>query len=219
MSLKREILIEETIAESTKKDAKWYIQGIFLQSNVKNKNGRMYPKPVLSESVGKFQDRFISNNMALGETNHPKDRIRTDPDLASIKIIELKEDGDNYFGKGLVLGTHKGKNLQALLEDEVNLGVSSRATGSLRESNGIKIVQSDLEIFGIDVVSDPSAPEAYVNAVMESNYDWVYCEDENCYMLMEEAKCKINSIKDKKDREKVIIENWDKFFKSLKLNG
>lgn len=217
--MQKEILIEETLTESRKEDSKWYISGIYLQADVKNRNGRLYPKPVLSESVSKYNDKYILNNMALGETNHPKDRIKVDPDLASIKIIELKEDNNNYLGKALVLGTTRGKNLQALLEDDVKLGVSSRALGSLRESDGVKIVQNDLELYAIDVVSDPSAPDAYVSAVMEERYDWLYCDDEKCYMLMEEAKCKMNNIKNKEEREQLIIENWNRYLSALKESG
>jgi len=218
--MQKEILIEESLGESIKKDnGRWYIEGVYLQADVKNRNGRLYPKPVLSESVTKFQSDYIDTKTAVGETNHPKDRIKSDFNQASIKIISLKEDGNNFIGKALVLNNDRGKNLQALLDDDIRIGVSSRALGSLRESNGVKIVQNDLVIYGIDVVSDPSAPDAYVSAVMEERYDWVFCDDEKCYMLMEEAKCTMKNVKNKEDREKAIMENWNKFLKTLKTNG
>jgi len=214
------ILSEEVtlLESSTKKgkDGKWFIEGIFLQGNIKNRNNRVYPMDVLDEAVGKFDSEYIKKNRALGELGHPEGRHRPKQDEAVIKIVSLVKEGSNYIGKAKVLNTHAGKNLQALLEDEVNIGgVSSRALGTLRESNGVNVVQGDLEFFAIDVVSDPSAPDAWVNAIMEEK-EAIYCPNGQCYILAEEIKNKINKTS-KKDLEKVILESWKQYCKKLKL--
>lgn len=212
------LLIEEidpmlTEAKQTS-SGKWYINSIFAQSNVKNRNGRIYPKPVLSEAINKYQEDYISQSRALGELQHPN-RPKVDPSLAVIKIENLNEDGNNWSGKALVLDTTNGKNLQALLSAGVKLGISSRALGTLRESNGVNVVQSDLQLYAFDVVSDPSAPDAWVNAIMEE-YEPIYCPSGQCYVLSEEIKNKIKKASSK-DLEKTILNAWKIYCKNLNL--
>lgn len=207
--------INPTLTES-KRDStgKWMIEGVFLQADLKNRNGRLYPKPVLSEAVQKYNSDYISQNRALGELNHPP-RPKVDAGLAVIKIESLSEDGSNWNGKATLINTQQGQNLAALLDAGVKLGVSSRALGSLKESNGVNVVQNDLAIYAVDVVTDPSAPDAWVNALMEET-EWVYCNDTNTYMLAEELKTTIETAS-RRDREQRILESWDRYCKHLKL--
>lgn len=209
------LLIEEvnpTLTQIKKdKSGKWILEGVFLQASIQNRNRRVYPKPVLSEAVGKYNTDWVVQHRALGELQHPQ-RHKVEPDLAVIKIQSLVEDGNNYMGKAVVLNTDKGRNLQALLEEGVKLGVSSRALGSLRESNGVNIVQSDLELFAIDVVTEPSAPDAWVNAIMEEK-ETIFCPSGNCYLLAEEIKRDIKC-SSKKNLEETILKSWNKYLKT-----
>ena len=213
------LLIEEVnplLTESKKdKSGKWIMEGVFLQAAVQNRNKRIYPKEVLGEAVGKYHKEYITQNRALGELQHPTNRAKVDPSLAVIKIESIKEDGNNYHGKAIVLNTDQGRNLQALLEAGVKLGVSSRALGSIRESNGISVVQNDLELFAIDVVADPSAPDAWVSALMEEK-ETIFCPQGGCYMLTEELKKSINKAS-KNNLEEEILKAWKIYCNYLKL--
>lgn len=212
------LLIEEVnpLLTESKKDnsGKWIIEGIFAQAGIKNRNGRLYPPPVLKEAVEKYHQDYISQNRALGELNHPP-RPKVDPGLAVIKIESLSEDGNNWNGRARLIDTQQGKNLQALLDAEVKVGVSTRALGSIKESQGVNVVQGDLALFSVDVVLEPSAPDAWMNALMEET-EWVYCNDTKTYMLAEELKSSIES-SSRRDREQKILESWDRYCKHLKL--
>ena len=147
-----------------------HIEGIFMQTNIRNINGRIYPKETVRGEV----ERYIKNR-ALGELNHSKDPT-LNPERACIKIVSLKESGDNYIGKAKVLQhTPMGAIVAGLLRDGVQLGVSSRALGSVRKDHtGTDIVQKDFRLISAaDVVLEPSAPDAFVTALMESR-EWVY---------------------------------------------
>lgn len=163
-------LVQEPLALLTEsKDGKknLYIQGIFAQSEKKNRNGRSYPKSVMETAVAKYIAEKISNRTAMGELNHPP-RLNVDPREACHLITELSWDGNDVIGKAKILtSTPVGKIVEGLLQDGVNLGVSTRGAGSIKESNGVNIVGSDFFLTAVDVVSDPSAPDAWVNGVME----------------------------------------------------
>lgn len=212
------LLIEEVnpLLTESKKDnsGKWIIEGVFAQAAVKNRNGRVYPPEVLKEAVGKYKTDYVSQHRALGELLHPN-RATVDPSLAVIKIDSLDEDGHNWNGRATLLNTQQGKNLQALLEAGVKVGVSTRALGTLKESNGVNIVQSDLSLRSVDVVLDPSAPDAWVNAIMEET-ETIYCPNENCYMLAEEIKQQIKK-SSSKNLEATVLNAWNRYCKQLNL--
>lgn len=216
--MSQNLLIEDInplLTESKKDSAgKWMIEGIFCQGGIKNKNGRLYPPPVLKEAVGKYHTEYISQNRALGELNHPP-RPKVDPGLAVIKINSLTEDGNNWVGKATLLNTQQGLNLQALLEADVKVGVSTRALGSLKESGGVNVVQGDLVLGAVDCVLEPSAPDAWVSAIMEET-EWVYLKDTNTYVLAEELKTNIKKAS-RTEREQKILESWFKYCKHLKF--
>ena len=148
------------------KPKEYYIEGCFMQGDIKNRNGRVYPMNTLSEAVEKFRG-MINGKRALGELNHP-DHVQINPKEASHLITDLWTEGNKIMGRAKILDTPNGKIVKALLDEGVQLGVSSRGFGSLRERNGVREVQSDFTLATVDIVTDPSAPEAFVNPVMES---------------------------------------------------
>ena len=149
-----------------------YIEGVFLQSNLKNRNGRVYPKEVMAKEVARYTTEQIDKNRALGELGHP-DGPTVNLDRVSHMIVSLKEDGDNWVGKAKILETPMGKIAANLIEAGAQLGVSSRGLGSIKERSGISEVQDDFMLAtAADIVSDPSAPDAFVEGIME-NREWV----------------------------------------------
>ena len=149
-----------------------FIEGVFMQDTVKNRNGRIYPKTVMKNAVNQYVEKFVTSHRSLGELNHPKE-ASVNPERASHMVVELKEKGENWVGKAKILTTPMGAIVKALINDGVQLGVSSRGLGTIKESNGANVVQNDYWISAIDVVSDPSAPNAFVNGIME-NKEWVF---------------------------------------------
>jgi hypothetical protein len=171
MKNKYNLLIEssdqvEVLTEQTDQGKKLYIEGVFAQAEVKNGNGRIYERKVMEGAMDKYITEYVDRRRALGELNHP-DYPMVDPAHACIRITELKWDGNDVYGKALVLDTPKGQIVRGLLEGGFNMGVSTRALGSLKERNGVKYVQDDLMFTAVDCVDNPSAPKAYVNALTE----------------------------------------------------
>ena len=150
-----------------------YIQGVFLQSEITNRNGRMYPKSVLDREVKNYSEKYIKTNRALGELGHPEGPT-VNLDRVSHKITELKEDGNNFVGKAKLLDTPMGNIAKNLLGEGVKLGVSSRGMGTLKRENGSSVVGEDFMLAtAADIVSDPSAPDAFVEGIMEGK-EWVW---------------------------------------------
>lgn len=149
-----------------------YIEGIFLQSNLQNRNGRIYPKEIMQKEIARYTKENIDTKRAMGELGHP-DGPTVNLDRVSHMIVSLKEDGDNWIGKAKILDTPMGNIARNLIEEGAQLGVSSRGLGSLKEKNGINEVQDDFMLStAADIVSDPSAPDAFVRGIME-NREWV----------------------------------------------
>ena len=174
----RDILTEsvETLVEDTIDGGKsMYIKGIFMQANVKNRNGRVYPKHILESAVDVYIRDFVNKGRALSELCHPQDRLSINPRETSHLITELWWDGNNVMGKARVLEHHPvGAMLKGILLGGAQIGVSSRAAGTVKKDHkGINIVQKDLRIAAVDAVCDPSAPDAFVDSLMESA-DWIY---------------------------------------------
>ena len=162
------VLVEES---NGKKNL--YIEGIFLQSEMKNRNGRIYPFDVLDREVRKYTEQYVNTGRALGELGHP-DGPSINLDRVSHKIVELRSEGANFYGKARILDTPMGKIAKSLLDEGVKLGVSSRGMGSLEERNGVKYVRDDFMLAtAADIVADPSAPDAFVQGIMEGK-EWVW---------------------------------------------
>ena len=148
------------------------IEGIFMQAESKNRNGRIYPRAVMESAVNKYVTEQVSRGRAVGELNHPEGPT-INLDKVSHRITELSWDGNNVMGKALVLDTPMGQIVKGLVEGGVQLGVSSRGMGSLVQRNGVAMVGEDFILATVDIVQDPSAPEAFVNGIMEG-VEWIY---------------------------------------------
>ena len=165
-----QFIVEEN-AETGKKSL--FIEGVFLQSNLQNRNGRVYPREIMAKEVERYVAEQVNTKRAYGELGHP-DGPNINLDRVSHMITSLKEDGDNWIGKAKILDTPMGNIASSLIKEGAGLGVSSRGLGSLKEKNGINEVQDDFMLAtAADIVADPSAPEAYVQGIME-NREWVF---------------------------------------------
>ena len=149
------------------KEPQYFIEGIFLQADIKNRNGRIYPVEVLEREVERYNTMFVKEGRAYGELGHPSNPS-INLDRVSHLIVELRQDGTNFYGKAKILDTPMGDIVKGILKSGGKLGVSSRGLGSLKEANGVMIVQEDFELkTAADIVADPSAPDAFVNGIME----------------------------------------------------
>ena len=172
--IREEIESVEFLVENKNGKKSMYIEGVFLQGNIKNRNGRLYPVEVLRKEVGRYNENHIQAGRALGELGHPEGPT-VNLDRVSHKIVSLKENGSNFIGKAKILGTPMGKIAASLVEEGVKLGVSSRGIGSLKQTReGINVVGDDFMLAtAADIVADPSAPDAFVEGIMEGK-DWVW---------------------------------------------
>ena len=172
--IREEIETAKVLVEEKDGKKHMFIEGIFLQGNLKHRNGRFYPTEVLEKEVGRYNESYVSKGRALGELGHP-DGPTVNLDRVSHKIIDLHREGNNFVGKAKLLETPMGVIAKNLLDEGVSLGVSSRGMGSLRDTNeGYKVVGEDFMLAtAADIVADPSAPDAFVNGIMEG-VDWVW---------------------------------------------
>ena len=166
---KLDFLIEEDKKTGKKK---YGIQGIFAQAETKNRNGRIYPLPIMEKALGKYVDTQVSKGRAVGELNHPEGPT-VNLDRVSHKIDDLHFEGNNVVGKASILDTPMGQVVKGLLDGGVTFGVSTRGMGSLSQRNDAMVVNSDYILNAVDIVQDPSAPGAFVNGIMEG-VEWVW---------------------------------------------
>ena len=163
----------EVITEGKGADKKLYIEGVFLQSELKNRNGRMYPFQVLEKEVNRYNEEYIKTSRALGELGHP-DGPTVNLDRVSHRITSLTAEGTNFIGRAQILDTPMGKIASSLLGEGVKLGVSSRGMGSIDKREDCNVVMDDFMLAtAADIVADPSAPDAFVNGIMEGK-EWVW---------------------------------------------
>lgn len=221
MIILTEQLEAENLVEVDGKKKRHYIQGVFIQSNIKNRNGRIYPKDIVQREVARYDREMIQKNRAVGELNHPNGSPEINYERACIKINELREDGNNWIGKALVTtGTPMGKIVAGLMDDGVQMGVSSRATGSVKLCEGsVRVVQPNFHLIAAaDVVSDPSAPDAFVQNLMEGK-EWIW---ENGILVeknLEEAVVVINKeAKAKKLDEEKLIQIFEAILAGLRVS-
>lgn len=174
MKLISEYVESELNYITEEKDGKrrYVIEGIFMQADSKNRNGRIYPKAVMEQAVNKYVTEQVSKGRAVGELNHP-DGPTINLDKVSHKITDLRWEGNNVVGKAQILNTPMGKIVEGLMDGGVQLGVSSRGMGSLVSKGGINYVGNDFQLATVDIVQDPSAPQAFVNGIMEG-VEWIW---------------------------------------------
>ncbi len=172
--IREEIESVEFLVEQKNGKKSMYIEGVFLQGNIKNRNGRMYPMETLRREVGRYSENHIQSGRALGELGHPEGPT-VNLDRVSHKIVSLKESGSNFIGKAKILSTPMGKIASSLIEEGVKLGVSSRGVGSLQQTKeGFAVVGEDFMLAtAADIVADPSAPDAFVSGIMEGK-EWIW---------------------------------------------
>ena len=199
--IREEIEKVEVLVEGTGKSQKLFIKGPFLQAECVNRNGRMYPLAIMEREVNRYNEQYVQKGRALGELGHP-DGPTVNLDRVSHKIVELCREGNNFIGKAQILSTPMGKIAESLLKDGVTLGVSSRGIGSLRENNkGYKEVGEDFMLAtAADIVADPSAPDAFVQGIMEGK-EWVWDGGILREKLAEQTKRRINTLVDQQRLE------------------
>ena len=209
--IREEIESVEFLVEQKNGKKSMYIEGVFLQGNIKNRNGRMYPMETLRKEVGRYNENHIQAGRALGELGHP-DGPTVNLDRVSHKIVSLKESGSNFIGKAKLLNTPMGKIASSLVEEGVKLGVSSRGIGSLKMTReGVNIVGDDFMLAtAADIVADPSAPDAFVEGIMEGK-EWVWEGGILRERIAEQTKRRINTLVDQKALEEHKLSLFNDF--------
>jgi hypothetical protein len=189
----------------------YFIEGVFMQSDIKNRNGRVYPNGVLVKEAMRYNKEFVESNRAMGELGHPEGP-QLNLDRVSHIIKEMKVDGKNIWGKAKVMDTPYGKIVKNMIDEGVKFGVSSRGVGSLKTTkDGINEVQNDFNLAAVDIVADPSAPDAFVEGVMEGK-EWVY---ENGNWRQVEAIRQTIKRTSKRNLEEVKLQAFNAFLRGL----
>ena len=210
-----EVTNVKIISEGKGVDKKLYIEGVFLQGEIKNRNGRMYPITTLSREVNRYNENFIVKGRALGELGHP-DGPTVNLDRVSHKITVLEQRGNNFYGKAQILNTPMGKIASSLLDEGVMLGVSSRGVGSLQTtSEGHKVVGEDFMLAtAADIVADPSAPDAFVSGIMEGK-EWVWDGGILREQLASKTQKRINTLIDQRRLDEQKLNLFNEFLSNL----
>ena len=205
----------EFIVEEHEGKKSMFIEGIFLQGNQKNRNGRLYRTETLAREVGRYSESYVQKGRALGELGHP-DGPTVNLDRVSHKIVSLRQEGNNFVGKAKLLDTPMGKIAKNLIDEGVTLGVSSRGVGSLRETReGYKLVGEDFMLAtAADIVADPSAPDAFVQGIMEGK-EWVYENGLLKERLIDDTRSTINKLVESRELEEKKIALFHNFLSNL----
>ena len=190
-----------------------FIEGVFLQSDLKNKNGRIYPKEIMQREVNRYVEENVKTKRAYGELGHPEGPT-VNLDRVSHMIVSLKEDGSNYIGKAKVMDTPMGRIVKELISEGAQLGVSSRGLGTLKERGGINEVQDDFMLATVaDIVADPSAPDAFVQGIMEGK-EWVFVNGRWTEQDIEQSQSIINRASSGElEEQKMVV--WNNFLQKL----
>ena len=206
--------VEPVIVESNENGKKdYFIEGIFMQSEIKNRNGRIYPKEVIQKEVKRYNKEFVEQDRAFGELGHPEGPT-INLDKVSHMIEKLEEDGNNFVGRAKILSTPNGQIVKNLIDDGAKLGVSSRGLGSLESKGDAQYVKDDFQLATAgDIVADPSAPEAFVEGIMEG-VEWVYesgiLKARDIDEMQRELKtARLNSLEETK------LKLWKRFVRNL----
>ncbi len=213
--IREEIESVEFLVEQKNGKKSMYIEGVFLQGNIKNRNGRMYPMETLRREVGRYNENHIQSGRALGELGHPEGPT-VNLDRVSHKIVSLKESGSNFIGKAKILNTPMGKIASSLIEEGVKLGVSSRGVGSLQQTKeGFAVVGEDFMLAtAADIVADPSAPDAFVEGIMEGK-EWVWDGGILREKLATKTYKQINTLVDQKKLDEHKLNLFNDFLSNL----
>ena len=213
--IREEIEKVEVLTESVNGKKNLFIKGVFLQAEQVNRNGRMYRMPVMEIEVKRYTEQYVNKGRALGELGHP-DGPTVNLDRVSHKIVDLQKEGNNFIGKAQILSTPMGKIAESLLKEGVSLGVSSRGIGSLRPTKeGFNEVGEDFMLAtAADIVADPSAPDAFVQGIMEGK-EWIWDGGILRERYAEQTRKKINSLVDQHILEDYKLSLFNEFLNSL----
>ena len=213
--IREEIETVDFIVEERNGKKNLYIEGVFLQGNIKNRNGRMYPMETLRREVARYNENHVVAGRALGELGHP-DGPTVNLDRVSHKIVSLKESGSNFIGKAKIMNTPMGNIAKSLIDEGVKLGVSSRGIGSLKMTReGVNIVGDDFMLAtAADIVADPSAPDAFVEGIMEGK-DWVWDGGILREKYAEKTYKQINTLVDQKALDEKKLDLFNDFLNNL----
>ena len=202
-----------TITEGKNGKKSHFIEGVFLQGEIKNRNGRMYPISTLQREAANYNAKYIEKGRALGELGHP-DGPTINLDRVSHLITSLKQEGNNYVGKARLLDTPMGNIAKNLIDEGVKLGVSSRGLGTIRERDGVKVVMDDFMLAtAADIVADPSAPDPFVNGIMEGK-EWIYNNGSVQEQTVEQIKKRIDNAA-LNQMEQVKLSAFNQFMQQL----
>jgi hypothetical protein len=193
-------------------DKAYFIEGIFMQASVKNRNGRVYPQGILIKECKRYITEYVDKGRALGELNHPTGPT-VNLDRVSHIVKELHEDGNTIYGKAKIMDTPMGRIVKNLIEEGAQLGVSTRGMGSLKSKNGYQEVQEDFMLAAVDIVADPSAPNAFVNGIMEGK-EWILENGSWSEKEFNNAKRIIKS-SSKRDLNENIVKLFNDYFRSM----
>ena len=213
--IREEIEKVEVIVEERNGKKNLYIEGVFLQGDIKNRNGRMYPCDTLAKEVARYNEAFVQKGRALGELGHP-DGPTVNLDRVSHKIVSLTREGSNFIGRAKVLNTPMGNIAKSLLDEGVRLGVSSRGVGSVRMNNeGVNVVGEDFMLAtAADIVADPSAPDAFVDGIMEGK-EWVWDGGILRERLAEKTYKQINTLVNSRQLQENKLKLFQQFLGNL----
>ena len=213
--IREEIESVDFIVESVGGKKSMFIEGIFLQGDLQNRNGRMYPMNVLRKEVQRYNENHVKSGRALGELGHPEGPT-VNLDRVSHKIVSLRESGSNFIGKAKILSTPMGKIAQSLIDEGVKLGVSSRGIGSLKPTReGVNIVGDDFMLAtAADIVADPSAPDAFVEGIMEGK-EWGWDGGILREKLAAKTYAQINTLVDQKQLDEKKLDIFNNFLNNL----
>jgi hypothetical protein len=207
--------VQNLVEEKDNGEKDYFIEGVFMQAEKLNRNGRIYPKSILEKEVMRYNKDYVLKNRAYGELGHPQGPT-INLERMSHLIKEIKVDGNNFIGKAKIMDSPYGNIVKNLIREGASLGVSSRGMGSLKKKNGVNEVQNDFYLAtAADIVADPSAPDAFVQGIMEG-VEWVYENGVFKQQELEEAKAQVDK-SSRQDREAIKMQVFNRFINNLRI--
>jgi len=192
----------QVLTEDKNGQKNYFIKGVFMESDTKNRNGRMYPGEIMEKEIGRYNNEYVKQNRAMGELGHPEGPT-VNLERVSHIIKNLSVDGKQIIGEAKIMDTPYGKIVKNLIDEGAKLGVSSRGMGSLKEQDGVNVVQEDFMLAAVDVVADPSAPNAFVNGIMEGK-EWIWDNGVLKPVIIEQYKKVIKNTPSRKLEEQAM---------------
>jgi len=203
----------QVLTEEKNGQKNYFIKGVFMESDTKNRNGRVYPNEIMEKEIGRYNNEYVKQNRAMGELGHPEGPT-VNLERVSHIINNLSVDGKQIIGEAKIMDTPYGKIVKNLIDEGAKLGVSSRGMGSLKEQDGVNVVQEDFMLAAVDIVADPSAPGAFVNGIMEGK-EWVWNNGIMQEVQISNYKKAMNNVS-RKDLEQTQLKIFEHFLSKIK---